>query len=252
MTDTAQDFSIQSGDDRIIAFSVYSDAANTIPLDISSVTQIEWYAMRDLQSSPVLSKTKTGGAISLVGGGTGGQFQVAIASADTTSLSGYYIHRARITDSQGNKSTVTLGRLQVGQAPVWTYSGDPANSARDAVRSYIADTDESDPQLFDSEIDYELTVFPNAILAASSCARKLATRYARKVNKRVGDLSISYGDIGKQYAALADELESRGNSFGLEPYSGGTSIADKRAVASNTDRPRPPFRRNQFNKHRMG
>jgi hypothetical protein len=246
MAKTGQDFTTYAGDAALPIFTVYA-ADGVTPLNISSVQNILWNAARDLASAAVLSKSKTAGSIAFVTDGSNGQFQVTLAGSDTAPLTGYYIHSAMIIDSSGNQTTVSLGRMQVGQAPIWTYSGDPSNSDRDAVRLAISDTDESSPLLFDSEIDYTLTQFANPLLAAAQLARTLAGKFAQKVNKSVGDLRISYSDIAKNYRALADDLQEQGEATGVQIYAGGTSKADMRAVASNSDRPHDPFRRKQFN-----
>ncbi|WP_431490981.1 hypothetical protein [Paraburkholderia fungorum] len=65
-------------------------------------------------------------------------------------------------------------------------------------------------------------------------------------SKKVGDLSIDYGERSKFYQELANTLEAKGNIGGVIPYSGGISISDKINVEGNTDRVRPPFRVDQF------
>ena len=244
MTATNQDFTVYAGDAAFPQFTVRD--ANGTPIDISTAVQISWNASRDVQSAPVLVKNKTTGGIQLVGGGTGGVFQLNLSSSDTQVLTGYYIHEAAITDSSGNVSTVTLGRMQVGRAPIATYSGDPANSPRDKVRMLIGDTNPAKPNLLDPEIDSLLSNYPNPYLAAAAGCRSIAARLAQKVNKRVGDLSINYSDMVKNYTSLATQLQSEGQKIGVIPYSGGISKADIRAVNANTDRPKPPFKRKQF------
>lgn len=126
-----------------------------------------------------------------------------------------------------------------------SYSGNPADSLTDAVRFWIADT--SAPYQFtNEEIDYTITLFTNAILAAASLALQLASRYARKPDKRVGDLEIKYSQVAKFYTDLAASLQAMGETFGVRPYAGGTSISDMITVVENTDRPPPPFTLDQF------
>ena len=240
MTALKQNFTSYAGDDALPIFTVRDASGNTI--DISTSSQIEWIVSRDAGGPAVLTKLLTLGGIVFVGGGTTGQFSPVIREADTEPLTGFYFHRAIITDQGGLVTTVTLGRWQVGPAPLATYSGDPSISPRDAVRFWISDTDVDNAQIFDAEIDYTISIFPNPMLAAAQCARNLQAKYARKPNKRVGDLQISWSDIAKAYATLAADLEARGNTFNLQPYSGGTSWADRFRVNSNTDRVKPPFR----------
>lgn len=240
MTALKQNFTTYAGDDALPIFIVKDGDGN--PIDLSTMDQIEWIASRDAAGAAVIDKLMTTGGIVLVGGGTTGEFSPVIRETDTAGLAGFYFHRAIITDQGGLVSTVALGRWQVGPTPLATYSGDPSISERDAVRFWINDTDVDNAQIMDAEIDYTIGIFPNPMLAAAQCARNLQAKYARKPNKRVGDLQISWGDIAKAYATLAADLEARGNTFGLQPYSGGISWADRFRVSSNTDRVKPPFR----------
>lgn len=244
MTAAKQDFQSYAGDAANPIFTVRDGSNN--PIDLSSVEEIEWFAQRDLQSSPVIDKLKSLNKIVFVTDGTDGKFKVLIATGETSGFAGFYVHRAKVTDSSGNVSTVTIGRWQVAPAPIATFSGDPAVNPRDAVRSHMGDTDMSNPQLTDPQIDYLLNLYPNPFYAAAAGCRQLASLYARKVNKRVGDLSINYTDIAKNYRDMARELEAQGATFGLAPYSGGISRSDKEAVNQNTDRVKPPFREKQF------
>lgn len=127
-----------------------------------------------------------------------------------------------------------------------TYSGNPASSSKDAVRFFIQDT--AAPWLLqDEEIEYTLTIDADPMAAAATCARSIAMSFARLAkSKKVGDLSIDYGERSKFYQELADTLEAKGNIGGVIPYSGGISISDKINVEGNTDRVRPPFRVDQF------
>lgn len=246
MTAINQDFTTYQGDSCLPQFTVIN--ASGAPVDISNAVDIEWDLGRDPGSTPVLRKLMSGHEIDFVTDGKDGKFQVIITPSDTTPLSGYYIHRAVVTmGGSGGPAvtTVALGRCQVGRQPIWTYSGDPQNSPRDAVRMWIDDTAENQPLLMDPEIDAVLVMFPNPVRAAAQCARIVAARFAKRVSKRVGDLSISFSDLSKQYFELAAELQMTADTS-LRPYSGGISRTDKATYDQNFDRERPPFRWKQF------
>lgn len=246
MTTTGQDFTTYAGDAGQPQFTVKD--GNGAVIDISGVLEILWSAGRDYIAAPVYTRLKSAGQIGFDGtNGVDGVFFLKIADGDTASLRGFYVHKAVITDASGNVSTVELGRWEVGAStPAWTYSGDPSLSDRDAVRNYIGDTDSANPQLFDAEIDYLLTQFGSPLLSAAQACRNLISRYARRVSKRVGDLSINYSDIVKNYTALAEQLQTQGEQAGANLYAGGTSVSDMESVDANTDRVRPPFQRKQF------
>lgn len=130
--------------------------------------------------------------------------------------------------------------------PTYSYGGAGA-SEKDKVRFWVQDTGTNDKWFVaDEDIDYVLTIYANPILAAAQVARALSAQFSQKVSKRVADLSINYSDKARQYLDLADELERQGSIGGAVPYSGGISHSDKRAVADNHDRVRPPFRSKQF------
>lgn len=132
-----------------------------------------------------------------------------------------------------------------------TYSGNPADSAKDAVRFWIEDT-AAPFALTDEEIAYVLTIYPSPMAAAAACARALAAKYAKLVDKEVGDLKIKYSQRGAAYLALAERIEAQSGLVGLMPYAGGISIADMQAVDQNSDRPVPPIRIGQFDNPQVG
>lgn len=89
----------------------------------------------------------------------------------------------------------------------WTY--DPSLAAvRDQVRFTIGDTDVSEQQFTNEELDFLITTYGSVGQVAIVAIRGLIAKYARKVNKAVGDLKISYGDRIKQYEALLEELQT--------------------------------------------
>lgn len=239
-----QDFLTFQGDDCAPVFTVTN---NGVPVDLSGVQEITWQAARDAagMANPAIQKTKSGGQITTPTP-TNGQFVVAISAADSTPLSNFYLHRARIRDASGKTTTVTLGRMQVGLAPTSTYSGDPSLSSRDAVRSMIGDVGPSTWQFTDAEIDYQVSSYPSALYAAAQMARVLAGRYASKVNKRVGDLSINFSDIAKNYRSLADDLQAQAERTGNTIFVGGISKSAMAAADANTDRNKTPFAIKQF------
>lgn len=124
----------------------------------------------------------------------------------------------------------------------WRYTKDPALSQRDQVRLLIGDTDSTDRQLSDAEIDWTLTQNANVYMTAGQACRSLAARYARKVDRAMGDLKISYSQMQKSYLDLAFQLEQRGTMEGASVYAGGISKSDKAVVQDDTDRQNPNFR----------
>lgn len=126
-----------------------------------------------------------------------------------------------------------------------TYSGDPASSSRDAVRFWLNDV-ASPWEFSDQEIDYALTLYPNAVLSAAWLAGRLAMKYAASVDKSVGDLRISNSQKARMYADLQTSLKAQADSTGVTIFVGGISKADMATVDADTDRNAPPFGIKQF------
>jgi len=97
----------------------------------------------------------------------------------------------------------------------WTYSEDPTNSPKDAVRFLIGDTNAGEQLLQDEEIAWCLAEVNNEPYraAANACSNIAATfvGLAQSESKTVGglDLSKSYGDRASRYKALSMELLQR-------------------------------------------
>lgn len=130
--------------------------------------------------------------------------------------------------------------------PDWSYSGDPTVSTRDQVRFLIGDTDSTDQQLLDKEIDWlliETGTAPNAYEAAIAACTTLAARYSRKANKTTGDLSISSGDIAKHYRDLKADLRQNAMRHSVPvPYSAGMRDSDRDIDSEDDDMVQPEFR----------
>lgn len=132
----------------------------------------------------------------------------------------------------------------------WTYTADPANSDRDAVRLAIGDTDTSDQQLQDSEIEYYLGLFGVAgsgrvIPAAARACDGLAAKYARQVNTTNQGLSVGASDRMAHYQSLAESLRREGLTV-AEIFSGGNTWADKDKLDEDTNLVQPAFKSRQF------
>lgn len=124
----------------------------------------------------------------------------------------------------------------------WTYTFSPGSSPRDAVRLLLGDVEHADPQLQDEEIAWALQQQGHATAAAARLASVLAARFARQIDRSLGDLSASYAQRQRHYQALAATLE-RAAAANPQPYAGGLSASDKAGDDADGDRLRPSFRR---------
>ena len=108
MTKQNQDFTIWSGDDKVITVTVYDN--DDVIVDITAAT-ITWQLSQNVNSAALITKT-VGSGIAL-SDPTNGQFTVTLDPADTASLSGRYYHEAEITDSSGNVNTGLVGHATI-------------------------------------------------------------------------------------------------------------------------------------------
>ena len=241
-----QDFTTYAGDSCAPIYTV-TDASGT-PVDISAATAITWTARRNSSTATVITKTKLSGAIAILGGGTGGQYQVTLAPADTAALSGYYVYTTAITDLFGNVVTVATGRMRVGNEPIWTY--DPTQLSTNPlyrVRMMIGDVVETQQQLADAEILYAVATRTTTYGAAAECCRNLSARYARSVDQAAGAQKISYSQMSQAYARQAIAFETRATMAGSgKPYTGGISEADKSQQSGDEDAVQPSFGVGEF------
>lgn len=242
-----QDFITIKGDDVLPIFTVYSDYDALTPQDISTVSQIEWFCRRDEDSAVLFTKKKSLGQITFVNTGLDGKFQVQIDAADTATLDGYYLHYARITDSTGKITTVSVGRMQVGLQPEWTYDSSILDSSTvNQVRRLVGDVIANDQQLDDNEIALSISLWPGSIWrAASECCRWIASQYSRKVDSVApGELRTSFSAQATAYSKRADEYERNAmlrSNGAAQIYAGGISRSDKQTQEADTDRVQPQF-----------
>ena len=123
----------------------------------------------------------------------------------------------------------------------FTYTSDPENSKRDAVRLLTGDTDSTDPLLQDSEVDYFLSLYGDAVYpAAAAACDAIASKYARQADTTNGRLSVKASQRSEAYAKKAKELR-RDTLLGAEVFAGGLTISGKNALDDDTDAVQPAF-----------
>lgn len=109
MTAKNQNMEMWSGDDKTIRITVTDPGTGQV-VNISAATAIKYVIVSSAGAVVVTKGLGTG--IVLVGGGTGGQFDVTLAAADTASLTGIHTHEAQLTLG-GLVSTVMVGTLTI-------------------------------------------------------------------------------------------------------------------------------------------
>ena len=134
----------------------------------------------------------------------------------------------------------------------WSDSGDPASSAKDAVRFLIGDTDTCEQLLQDGEITYLLGQYNNTPLnAAVRACEAVMVKFARLVDESVGSVRMSYSQRLKSYQTIQTMLRNRLATEDAAPFAGGISIAQEQVTDANADRVRPAFTRNMMKNWQM-
>jgi hypothetical protein len=128
------------------------------------------------------------------------------------------------------------------KAGVFSYSGDPANSALDQTRFLIGDTDPDDAQLLDGEIKWLLSQYNNTPLnAAIRATETIIVKYSRQVDEAVGQVKINFSQRMKNYQQTLNMLRQRLAMEDATPFAGGISHSANRLNRQNRDLIRPDF-----------
>ena len=143
----------------------------------------------------------------------------------------------------------------------WTYSGDPATNARDAIRFLTGDTDTNDQLINDEEIAWtnnQVTGSDTATTALYEVSYRvmvaIASKFSRLADQSVGDLKVDMyqkaTNAREQAKLLYAQASREGNT--PTPYAGGISVSDKEIDEDNSDIVLPYFSRGQFTNSRGG
>lgn len=131
---------------------------------------------------------------------------------------------------------------------MWTY--DPSCVVtKDQVRLLIGDTIDVDPQLHDEEITFLSTqASTNIYTKAAQCARAIAAKYARQVQKSVSGLSIGAQERQRHYLDMAATLDALAVTIAVSGidsagvWAGGLYLADVETNEADESIIQPQFR----------
>jgi hypothetical protein len=113
------------------------------------------------------------------------------------------------------------------------------------VRWLSGDTVADDPLVTDEEIAYALADEGAPTPAAALVCEALAARFARQVDKSVGDLRLSLSQKAQAFAAKAERLREHA-AHGAIPFAGGLSESERDAARRDSDLVQPSFRVDLF------
>lgn len=106
---TKQNFTMHSGDDKTLQFTVKDQDGVVVDITGASIT---WAFAARVGATAIASKT-VGSGITITDAAAG-VFQVTIDAADTASLTGGVLyHEAQLVDSGGVKSTIAYGDMTI-------------------------------------------------------------------------------------------------------------------------------------------
>ena len=127
----------------------------------------------------------------------------------------------------------------------WTYSGNPADSDKDAVRFQLGDTDTNHQLVSDEEIAYSLAQNNDSISdTVLELAIALRNKFAAYVNEKTDRVSIRNSDLYEHYKSMVEEIK-RDAVLSAVPYAGGISKTDKLNNSLDTDNVPPKFTKRQ-------
>lgn len=127
----------------------------------------------------------------------------------------------------------------------WSYTNNPADSAKDEVRFLAGLTCIDDQLVQDEEILWAISQQPTTKLAAALVLRHLANKFSRLATEKIGDISRNCSDLAKAFAARVKELDPNdqtlSDSMLALPSIGGRKISEKETLADDTDAVQPSF-----------
>lgn len=98
----------------------------------------------------------------------------------------------------------------------WTYSGNPASSARDALRFLIGDTNSAEPIMQDEELDYLITEYgSNDNVLKYEVFNRTATIFARDIKRSLGPQSEDPTERLKYFRDQAAWYKARISKAGI-------------------------------------
>lgn len=135
----------------------------------------------------------------------------------------------------------------------WTYDASLLDEDTDVGRRYIirlviGDTDTTDQQLQNEEIDYFLDSNDDAVYAASKqSVIALIAKYSREVDTWMGHTRVERSQRVRNYKTLLEKLEGDVTRLLATMRAGGLSVSEKTADRQDADAVQSFFTRDMDN-----
>ena len=107
----SQNFSMFSGDDKLLRVTITDANNGDLPFNLTGTTSTIWKAGRT--SSSAVKVTKTLGSGITITDAVNGILEITLTPADTAALQGDYYHELQIVDASGKKRTVLAGTASI-------------------------------------------------------------------------------------------------------------------------------------------
>ena len=171
----------------------------------------------DMWDAATGTQVITDGVCTLVTAATG-QVEYPWTATDAILAAGFYVASFTATFSgprlltAPNNGMITV-QIVAEIGAEWSYTGNPSARPIDKVRFLCGDTDTSNQQIMDAEIDFLLSEWNNdAYTSAAFACEAIAGKYSSKsdYSRSVGDLSIStqFGASAKTFLDRAARLRN--------------------------------------------
>ena len=127
------------------------------------------------------------------------------------------------------------------------YSGAPsADDPISIIRFTLSDTDENNPLITDSELEYILSIQPSLRFATAAAAGIIAGKFAMKVDTSIGQTRISLSQKYEQWKDFQQKLlnfevglfpgEDGTGSRTVGAFAGGTSCSERESLHGDNDK----------------
>lgn len=144
---------------------------------------------------------------------------------------------------------------------MWSY--DPTNLSettgegrKNIVRLLVGDTDQTDPQLQDEELEFALSSNNNRVYGAAVLAvNSILSKYSRLVNVELDEaIREDYSDLIKNYTQLRKELVAKGrlSTGGIRIFATGLTHTDFETADADPNRVKPGIEQNKWGRYQYG